>query len=163
MPSKVPPPAEAAKFPDESIADERTKNILYAELGKALTGWQHVETAMYFNAHCFMGTEHRISSTVFFQIRSAENKLALLDRLVIAKTPVKVWAEGSRWKSIVKEVRKAIDFRNCLAHFELTEITDGSLADPPTKIQSRPIASPLGRAHQSKRRSQCAHHRDHRQ
>lgn len=135
MTANVPPQSEAAKLPDEAIADQRTRMILYASLGHALTQWQHVETAMYFIAHCLMGTEHRISSTVFFQIRSAEAKLALLDRLVIAKLPTKMWAKGGKWKMITTEVRGAIDFRNCLAHFELTEIPDGSLATPPTKYK----------------------------
>jgi hypothetical protein len=72
----LPPPV----IPDSKAAEE-----MYRALGKALTRWQYIETGLYLIAHCLMETEHQVSSLAFFQIKSAENKLAFVDRLIFAK------------------------------------------------------------------------------
>lgn len=88
-------------LPDPSAFDE-----MHRSLGNALTRWQYVETGLYIVAHCLMETEYQVSSLAFFQIKSAENKLAFVDRLLHAKV-----GQSRRvhfWKPIREEIRGSV-------------------------------------------------------
>jgi hypothetical protein len=80
-----------------------------------------------------METEHQVSSLAFFQIKSAENKLAFVDRLIFAK--LTQHARTKFCEPIRKDVRTAIEFRNHLAHFEIFYLEEKHMSDvlPATK------------------------------
>ncbi|MBR2803968.1 MAG: hypothetical protein IKE20_02335 [Eggerthellaceae bacterium] len=77
-----------------------------------------------------MGTTYEISSLVFFHSKSAENKLALLQRLINHK--LKQHIRTAHWKPLVGEINDAIQFRNAISHFDLMRI-DGKQMVPPSK------------------------------
>jgi hypothetical protein len=120
----LPPPM----LPDSKAAEE-----MYRALGKALTRWQYIETGLYRIAHCLMEAVHQVSSLAFFQIKSAENKLAFVDRLIFAK--LAQYTRMKFWEPIRKDVRSAIEFRNNLAHFEIFFLDEKHMSEvsPPTK------------------------------
>jgi hypothetical protein len=115
-------------LPDPSAFDE-----MHRALGNALTRWQYVETGLYIVAHGLMETSHKVSSLAFFQIKSAENKLEFVDRMIFAQLSQR--QRVSFWMPISKEIVSAIIFRNCLAHFEIFCLDEKSMAamTPPTK------------------------------
>ena len=88
-----------------------------AKLGRALTRWQYVETGLFVLAHALMETRYEVSSTVFFHIKSAENKLSLVDKLCRLNLSQQVWQ--GEWRDLRKELSAHIDIRNALAHFEV--------------------------------------------
>jgi hypothetical protein len=115
-------------LPDPSAFDE-----MHRSLGKALTRWQYVETGLYIIAHGLMETSHNISSLAFFQIKSAENKLEFVDRMIFTRLSQR--QRVSFWKPISKEIGAAIAFRNYLAHFEIFRLDKKHMIAmmPPTK------------------------------
>lgn len=117
---KLPPPS----FPFPEQVEELQK-----QLGKALLRFQHVETGMFQIAHCLMGTTYEISSLVFFHSKSAENKLALLQRLIDHK--LKQHTRTAHWKPLLGEINDAIQFRNAISHFEIIMV-DGKQMVPPS-------------------------------
>jgi hypothetical protein len=69
-----------------------------------------------------MGTDPVACSLAFFQIKSAENKLSFVDKLVFHKLPQRV--RTKYWLPISADLTKLIDFRNALAHFETAVINE---------------------------------------
>lgn len=121
--------------------DPRVSDVLYNGLGQALARWQYIETGMFLIAHVLMATSYKASSIAFFHIRSAESKLQLIDKLACAildQTTLK-----REWKPLRKDIDDAIDFRNALAHFEVSWID-------PARVQG--TAFPIALS---------AHHLDH--
>lgn len=93
---------------------------------------------MYVSTFALMGTTHKVASIVFFQIRSADNKLSLLDRLWTAA----IGKEASRteWRPVHRATAGAIKIRNALAHFELNLLPEGMLAKELRGKTKYPIA-----------------------
>lgn len=91
--------------------------VLHTAIGRALARWQYIETGLYLIAHGLLGSSHKASSITFFHIKSAEAKLALVDKLILAFMPQRVFA--SEWKAIRGDVNDALGIRNAIAHFEL--------------------------------------------
>jgi hypothetical protein len=120
-------------LPPPIIPDSKAAEEMYRALGKALTRWQYIETGLYLIAHCLMETGHQVSSLAFFQIKSAETKLAFVDRLIFAK--LTQHERTKYWEPIRKDIGKAIDFRNHLAHFEIFYLDEKHMSEvsPPTK------------------------------
>ena len=94
----------------------------YAALGVTMSRWQHVETGLFVVAHALMATTYEVTSTVFFLIRSADTKLALVDKLCHRTLPAKVCE--TNWRPLRKAVNSYVEYRNGLAHFELNFLTD---------------------------------------
>jgi len=124
----LPPPA----IPTQNNLD---LDELHKALGKGLTQWQHVESGLFLLALPLMGTDLKTCFLAFLQIKSAENKLAFVDRLIFHKLEQKV--RSAFWNPIRKEIREAIDFRNSLAHFESFYLTDDEFKNinPPTNYR----------------------------
>jgi hypothetical protein len=113
--------------------DPNTLEAAHKAIGKALANWQHVETALYMLVHCLLGTSHANSSIVFFHIKSAENKVQLVDRLCYEHLSQRAYA--STWKNIRTDLANLIDLRNGIAHFELTGIDLARMKEPrPTQF-----------------------------
>jgi len=85
-------------------------------VGGALMRWQHVEAAMFYIAHGIMGPDYAVNSIVFFHVKSAESKLALLDKLMMRHLSQKAY--GGAWKPLRNTIGNMIEMRNALAHFE---------------------------------------------
>jgi hypothetical protein len=113
-------------YPDHTEA-------LCKALGRGLLRWQYVETGLYLIAMSLMATDHGTASRIFFHIRSAKNKLELVDRLVTHK--VDQATRTKLWKELASDIRAAIDFRNCLAHFEPFMLTPEGFAKIKTKYR----------------------------
>ncbi|MCI0466520.1 MAG: hypothetical protein L0Y57_05880 [Beijerinckiaceae bacterium] len=94
-------------------------------LGQGLVRWQHIETGLYLIAVGLMETDPNVTSLAFFHIKSAENKFALVDRLIFHKLEQRV--RQTAWKPISAQIRKAISIRNALAHFEMSCLTEEAL------------------------------------
>lgn len=116
-------PIPTVPYPEE--LDE-----LYRVLGKALTRWQYIETALYLLVHCLMGAEHEQMAIAFFHTKSAENKLALADKLVFHSLSQNVYKD--KWKPLRLSLSKIVEFRNALAHFEVFVVNPVKFK-PPTK------------------------------
>ena len=88
---------------------------------------------LYIIGHGLMETSHEVSSLAFFQIKSPENKLEFVDRLIFARLSQR--QRVSFWKPIGEEIRAAIAFRNALAHFEIFCLDEKHMAamTSPTK------------------------------
>jgi hypothetical protein len=108
-------PAPIVPFPED-------RDCLYKALGEGLVRWQYIETAFYLIALALTGMEQKTCSLMFFHIKSAENKLSLIDRLIF--TNIKQAERTKHWTPISKSIAGAIKFRNSLAHFEYFILTD---------------------------------------
>jgi hypothetical protein len=118
---------------DPSRIDAATLDAIHKTLGRSLERWQHVETALYVLTHCLMGTSHATSSIVFFHIKSAENRLSLIDKLCLQH--LKQRAYGGNWKDLRTLIADHIKLRNGIAHFELSGLKMSKLPTPaPTKF-----------------------------
>lgn len=103
-------------------ATAQTETVFFEALGRALARWQYIETAMYVLAHALMRTTSEISSIAFFHIRSAEQKLALLEKLCRHGVPQAAYQ--TRWIPLRKSMANPIEVRNSMAHFEPTWVDD---------------------------------------
>ena len=109
-------------FPDRNVPFPEDEDKFYQALGLALTRWQHAETALYLIAFALMGTDHKSCALAFFYIKSAESRLAFVDRLLTTHMPQCLIK--SHWFPITKDIRNVIDIRNALAHFETVVLSD---------------------------------------
>jgi hypothetical protein len=96
--------------------DPEVLRRLKEAIGGAMMRWQHVETALFLIAHGLMGPDYTINSITFFHIKSAESKLALVDKLLSHDLQQREYV--SAWKPIKSKVSNMIEMRNGLAHFE---------------------------------------------
>jgi hypothetical protein len=101
---------------------DRIAEPFYAALGRTLSNWQHVETGLFVIAHCLMETKFDVSSTIFFQIRSAESKLAGVDKLCQRVLSAEDYKR--KWIPLFKDTQSYVKYRNGLAHFEISFLTD---------------------------------------
>ena len=105
---------------------------LYHAMGQTLTRWQFTETGMFLLAHAIMGADYKYSSTAFFRLKGADAKLQFLDELCeIHFAEAVIQAE---WRPLRKQLRESINFRNCLAHFEINYVRSRKYipkGDPP--------------------------------
>lgn len=122
---------------------------MYQALGRGLVSWQYIETALYLIALALMGADPTSCSLAFFQIKAAEAKLTLVDRLILHKLTQRTRTEF--WRPISDEIRDAIDFRNALAHFESFTLSDDELAKCSPKTAFRSVLSPNHLDHHAKR------------
>lgn len=122
---------------------------MYQALGRGLVSWQYIETSLYLIALALMETDPVSCSLAFFQIKAAEAKLTLVDRLILHKLDQRTRCEF--WRPISDEIRRAIDFRNALAHFESFTLTDEELAKTSPKTAFRSALSPNHFDHHAKR------------
>ena len=107
----------------------------YHAMGMTLTRWQFTETGMFLLAHAIMGTDYKYSSRAFFRFRNADAKLQFLNDLCEAHFPEPI-AEAE-WRPLQKQLKKSISFRNCLAHFEISYVSDHKYVpagDPPVVL-----------------------------
>jgi hypothetical protein len=104
------------RLPEQIIPYPEDQNRLYQSLGHALVQWQYIETALFLIAFPLMGTDPVACSLAFFHIKSAENKLSFVDKLIFHKLPQKT--RTKYWSPILTDLSKTIEFRNALAHFE---------------------------------------------
>ena len=91
--------------------------LIYQAIGRAITEWPWVETSLFALAHCLMSTSYETSSTVFFHLKSAENKTALVDKLCRLHLPQQIYQ--SSWMAVRKNLSLPIENRNALAHSSL--------------------------------------------
>jgi hypothetical protein len=87
-------------------------------IGHALTRWQYIETALFALAHCLMEAPYKTSSVIFFHIRSAESKFSLIERLLFGLPAYQKHVRT--WKALKKDFEELAEFRNALAHFEIS-------------------------------------------
>ena len=105
---------------------------LYHAMGQTLTRWQFVETGMFLLAHAIMGTDYKYSSTAFFRLKGADMKLQFLDELC-----ERHFGNSEEWRTLRKQLRETIKFRNTLAHFEISYVGDRKYVpagDPPVVL-----------------------------
>jgi hypothetical protein len=110
-----------SKLPTQEYLDQ-VAGPVYRALGKSLARWQHVEVGMFLLVHAIMRCDYKYSSTAFYMLTGGNMKLNLLNRLCEAH-----FSEDdlkNHWKPTYKDLKAAMDFRNCLAHFEISLITD---------------------------------------
>ncbi|MDR3424127.1 MAG: hypothetical protein P4M13_03485 [Alphaproteobacteria bacterium] len=124
-------------LPDRIVPFPEDEEKLYQALGLALTRWQHAETALYLIAFALMGTDHQSCAMAFFYIKSAENKLAFVDRLLTVR--LSQFVIQRYWKPIVKDTRTVIDVRNALAHYETVILNDEGMKKLKPKTNYRYI------------------------
>src|ERR1700690_3957042 len=91
-------------------------------VGRALTTWQDAETVLFLLAHCILKTDYKLSSIVFFQIRSADNKLKLVEALCEKGLPKKAY---DKWTPLRKELSDCLGKRNFVAHGEVGQMIHG--------------------------------------
>ncbi len=112
------------------LPPEHLRRSLSAEfqeaLGMTLSRWQHIETSMFVVFHLTLGVELKLSSAVFFHIKSGGSKLDLVDKLLRVQATEVVQIA---WKPIYKEISHWLEWRNAMAHFETsfskTRVVDG--------------------------------------
>ncbi|VTZ26573.1 hypothetical protein MPC4_540003 [Methylocella tundrae] len=131
------------------VPDSEDQKRMYQALGGGLVRWQFIETGLYLIALPLMGTDPKTCSLTFFQIKAAENKLAFVDRLIFHKLDQRTRKKA--WAPILEEIRKAIEFRNSLAHFEMFILTDSELEKASPKTAFRAVLSPHHLDHRAKR------------
>jgi hypothetical protein len=121
-------PERLAPFPEDAES-------LYQALGLALTRWQHIETALYLATFLLMKTDHNACSVAFFHIKSGENKLSFVDKLM--SQSLKQHDRLTYWTPLKNELSDIIYFRNALAHFEVFFLTDDEFKKiaPPTQFR----------------------------
>jgi hypothetical protein len=105
---------------------------LYHAMGQTLTRWQFTETGMFLLAHAIMNTDYKYSSTAFFRLKGADMKLQFLDELCEGYFAAPIIE--AEWKPLRTQLRESINFRNCLAHFEISYVADRKYVpkgDPP--------------------------------
>lgn len=105
---------------DSKGIDPSTLEAAHKAIGEALANWQHVETSLYILFHCLPGTTYENSSLVFFHIKSAENRLSLIDKLCLQHLSQRTY--GNEWKDLKTRIRRFIEARNGIAHFEITGV-----------------------------------------
>ncbi len=126
--------AEVAKNPALSVLDSVAAPFYHA-MGMTFTRWQFAEAGMFLLAHAIMATDYKYSSRAFFRFRNADAKLQFLDDLCEAYFTETV-AEAD-WRPLRKNLKDAISFRNCLAHFEISYVRDHEYVpagDPPVVL-----------------------------
>jgi hypothetical protein len=69
-------------LPQPIVPFPEDRDCLYKALGEGLVSWQYIETALYLIALALTGMEQKTCSLMFFHIKSAENKLSLIERLI---------------------------------------------------------------------------------
>jgi hypothetical protein len=126
----LPPPI--VPFPDD-------QKRIYQALGQALARWQYIESGLFLVAFGLMGTDQKICSLTFFQIKSAENKLSFVERLSFHK--LSQHTRTKFWKPIADDIGKAIKFRNAMAHFEVSFLNNEGFDKIKPKSKHRYIIS----------------------
>jgi hypothetical protein len=96
--------------------DPAARNELHRAMGDAMTRWQYIETGLYLIAHCILGVDPKLSSVVFFQIKSGETKLTLVDRMCVLALAPDTYEDA--WKPLLKTMRNHLTVRNAMAHYE---------------------------------------------
>ncbi len=121
-------PPDMSPFPED-------RDRLFRAIGQSLARWQYIETGLFLIAFTILDTTAKNCSLTFFAIKSAENKLALVDRLAFAH--LSQWTHNKYWKPISKNISDYIPFRNSMAHFEVSYIKDEVMKKitPPTSCR----------------------------
>jgi hypothetical protein len=126
--------ANVPKNPSLIVLD-KVAAPLYHAMGQTLTRWQFTETGMFLLAHAIMGTEYKYSSTAFFRLKGADMKLQFLDELCEHHFDASIIEK--EWQPLRTQLREAINFRNTLAHFEISYVRDSKFVpegDPPVVL-----------------------------
>ncbi|MCQ0986031.1 hypothetical protein [Jiella marina] len=108
----------ASKWMEDRGGVLNASSAINEALGIAMMRWQHVESSLYVVAHCLMRTDYETSSTCFFLIRSADQKLNLCSKLIHNRFG-DVKENCPEWRAIARNVEDAVKVRNGMAHFEL--------------------------------------------
>lgn len=111
---------------------------MHRAIGKAITRWQYVETSLYIVTHCMLRTDAARSSAMFFHIESARSKVSVTDKL--CRIGLKQDTYQRHWRPIKTDVGKAVDFRNALAHFDLTLLDPDAVVRGEFGATAHPIA-----------------------
>lgn len=125
-------PPTIVPFPDD-------RDRLYHALCEGLVRWQYIETALYLIALALTGMDQKTCSLMFFHVKSAENKLALTERLIFDN--INQHERAKYWKPISGSIADAIKFRNSLAHFETFVLTDEEFSKIRPKTKFRYVLS----------------------
>lgn len=94
--------------------------LIFQAVGQAITEWPWVGKSLFALTHCLMNTSYETSSTVFFHLKSAENKVALVDKLCRLHLAPSIYQ--TEWVPIRKNLSLPIENRNALAHSSLSWI-----------------------------------------
>src|SRR5215203_5229220 len=99
--------------PHSSCSCDRLVGLATSPSGRRTRSPHQKQTETVMLAHCFMEARYEVSSTVFFHIKSAENKLSLVDKLCRLRLTQHVWQ--GEWRALRKEIDAYIDVRNDMA------------------------------------------------
>lgn len=98
---------------------EKHKNDFFYAHSSALLSWQTVEQKLFFIFSDLVNAQSQdVSSAIFHSIVSLQTRLQIISAasaIVLKDNPLL-----AEWKKLKKEVEKASNFRNKLAHFELS-------------------------------------------
>ena len=113
--------------------NEADLEVLYRALGRGMVQWQPIEPALYLAAFGAMGVSHAECSKEFFRQLGAGGRLKFTDG-VLSKA-LRRDAYEKTWVPLYDDTKRAVKYRNSLAHFEVYYITDHTRAatTPPTK------------------------------
>ena len=114
----MPLPPDMSPFPED-------RKMLFCAIGKSLARWQYIETGLFLIAFAAMGATAKNCSLAFFSIKSAENKLSLVDRLVYHS--IDQFRHNKYWRPISNNISDFIPYRNALANFETSYINDDGM------------------------------------
>jgi hypothetical protein len=102
--------------------NEADLEVLYRALGRGLVQWQSIEPALYLAAFGAMGVGHAECSRKFFKKTGAGGRLDLTDEAL--KKALRPDAYEKTWVTLCADTKRAVKYRNYLAHFEVYHITD---------------------------------------
>jgi hypothetical protein len=127
-------------LPPDSTPFPEHRDRLYQAIGRSLARWQYIETGLFLIAFTILNTTAKNCSLTFFGIKSAENKLALADRLTFHHMNQR--AHNVYWRPISKSISDYIPFRNSMAHFEVSFLKEEGIGKVTPHTKFRHILTP---------------------
>src|ERR1700677_3789596 len=120
-------------LPAQLNRNEADLELLYRALGRGMVQWQSIEPALYLAAFGAMGLSHAECSKKFFKKTGAGGRLELTDGVLSKALPRPAYEKT--WIPLRADTKRAVEYRNSLAHFEVYHRKDHPEAAtiPPTK------------------------------
>lgn len=92
-----------------------TEEELYSAVGKALTAWERLDTALAMTFGSFVGTQHIVALRALGRIESPAARLQVLLEAFQSSSP-QVQSSLPNYEATVKSVIKLTEARNAIAH-----------------------------------------------
>lgn len=104
---------EEIKSGSKAIA-EADKNVMFVNIGQALTAWARMEEVLVMIAHILMGTKADKVGLVMYSIINFNTWLSIIDELYPLESELMKFKP--RWNKLSARIRRIKDVRDRLAH-----------------------------------------------